>query len=301
MNLMADETGLNFEALSLDDTRAVELPALERYTARDGRALGYRHYPSNSSIALVLVHGSGTESRYLAPLARSIASSDVATVYTPDLRGHGPAPHRRGDVDYIEQPGDDLVDLVAHIRARRDSIERVVLGGHSSGAGLVVRLAERQDMPPVDGVLLLSPYLGHDAPTTRRNSGGWARPNLFKILPLALINRLGVTAFNSARVLDFAMPATYRDGSETLSYSFRMMAGLSPTDFKAGLKAMKAPLLLLAGSDDEALFADRFEAVVRPLSPHMTLRIVEGVSHLGIVRDEEAARAARQWLTSLAP
>ncbi|MCM2972604.1 alpha/beta hydrolase [Larsenimonas suaedae] len=301
MTLMADDTGLNFEALSRDRVSASELPDLEHYKARDGRSLGYRYYPSASRTVLVLVHGSGTESRYLAPFARSIASSGRAAVYTPDLRGHGPAPYRRGDVDYIEQPGDDLLDLIAHIRAREERIERVVLGGHSSGAGLVVRLAERQDTTPVDGYLLLAPYLGHDAPTTRKHSGGWARPNLFKILPLVVLNRFGITAFNSARVLEFTMPAAYRDGSETLSYSFRMMAGLNPTDFKAGLKAMTVPLLLLVGSNDEALFADRFEGVIRPLSPNMTLGIVEGASHLGIVSDVDAARATRQWLLRLAP
>lgn len=146
---------------------------------------------------------------------------------------------------------------------------------------------------------MLAPYLGHDAPTVRDNSGGWADPNLFKIIPISILNGLGITLFNGAQVLQFDLPPEYRDGSETLSYSYRLMTGFSPSDLRTNLGVVKVPLLLVAGSEDEALVAAEFEPTVKPLVPHAVIKAVEGASHLGLVVDEEAIEIARKWFQQL--
>ncbi|MBT6341591.1 MAG: hypothetical protein HOJ48_20100 [Desulfobacula sp.] len=46
----------------------------------------------------MLLHGSGWHSRYFLPLAEFISSAGLAHLYSPDLRGHGRSPERRGDV-----------------------------------------------------------------------------------------------------------------------------------------------------------------------------------------------------------
>jgi non-heme chloroperoxidase len=95
-----------------------DLPALSRYTARDGTQLAYRAYPSGGEQVAVLIHGTGTESSVMNALAMTLHAAG-ATVYAPDLRGHGSS-GRRGDIDYIGQLDDDLdddlADLVATIR-----------------------------------------------------------------------------------------------------------------------------------------------------------------------------------------
>lgn len=299
MSAGADTKGLDFEALLPKLQLVSEIPPLEPFEARDGTPLWYRHYSSDSDRALILLHGSATDSKYLSSFARAIAESGAAAVYTPDIRGHGPSPARRGDIDYIGQLEDDLVDLIAHVRAADEGLEQVVIGGHSSGGGLAVRFAGEAHSDLAAAYLLLAPYLGHDAPTVRDNSGGWADPNLFKIIPISILNGLGVTLFNDANVLQFDMPPAYRDGSETLAYSYRLMTGFSPSDYRAGLGRVKAPLLLVAGSEDEALVAAEFEPTVRPLVPSADIRLVEGVSHLGLVLDEEAIAVVRKWLQTL--
>jgi len=45
------------------------LPTLQRFSARDGAALSYRHYPAPSNNILILLHGSGWHSQYFLPLA----------------------------------------------------------------------------------------------------------------------------------------------------------------------------------------------------------------------------------------
>lgn len=131
---------LDLSALMAADPAA--LPPLESYTSRNGTQLAFRLYPSQAETdtVLVLLHGSGWHSMQFAALARAISGRGLAHVVTPDLRGHGVAPARRGDVDYIGQLEDDLADLVGLLRVRFPAA-RVVVGGHSSGGGLAVRFA----------------------------------------------------------------------------------------------------------------------------------------------------------------
>lgn len=292
----ADTMSLNFSALTPALRSTAILPSLEPFEARDGTRLWYRHYQSESDTALILLHGSAADSRYLASLARNLAESGVASVYTPDVRGHGPSPERRGDIDYIEQLEDDLADLIRHIRATRDGLANVVVGGHSSGGGLALRFAGGKHGSLAAAYLLLAPYLGHDAPTVRENSGGWADPSLVRIIPITILNKLGITRFNDTHVLSFNLPPEQRDGSETLSYSYRLMTGFSPSDFRTDLAAVKVPLLLVVGSEDEAFLASEFEPTVRPLVPDADITRVEGASHLGLVVDEKAIQKVRNWL-----
>lgn len=51
-------------------------------------------------------------------MARRITSETGLTVITPDMRGHGPSPVRRGDVDDAEQQQRDIADLIFTLRER---------------------------------------------------------------------------------------------------------------------------------------------------------------------------------------
>ncbi|MFI0472671.1 alpha/beta hydrolase [Halomonas sp. HMF6819] len=299
MSTGADTAGLDFRTLFSKLPPTSEIPLRDAFEARDETRLWYRHYPSESDTALILVHGSGTDSKYLSFFAQTLAESGIATVYTPDMRGHGLSPVKRGDIDYIEQLEDDLADFISHVRTVNDRLETVVVGGHSSGGGLAVRFAGGNHGDLASAYLLLAPYLGHDAPTVRENAGGWAAPNLSRIIPISMLNGLGITLFNGVHVLQFDLPSDYRDGSETLSYSYRLMTGFGTSDFRTDLGAVEVPLLLVAGSEDEALVASEFEGTVKPLVPQAIVETVNGASHLGLVVDEEAIDIVRRWVRRL--
>jgi pimeloyl-ACP methyl ester carboxylesterase len=89
---------------------------IQSFQARSGSTLFYRSYGEQSALDLILMHGSGADSAYLSSLATWISSSGIARVWTPDVRGHGASPVRRGDIDYIGQLEDDLADLSSLIR-----------------------------------------------------------------------------------------------------------------------------------------------------------------------------------------
>lgn len=282
---------LAFEELIFDYKA---LPPLKTFAARDGKQLAYRYYPAQSKKVLILLHGSGWHSQYFLPLAGFISSTNLAKVYTPDLRGHGRTPERRGDIDYIDQLVDDLADLVAFVR-RENADSVLILGGHSSGGGLVLRFAESKTGQQADAYLLLSPWLKYNAPTIRPNGGGWALPYTRRIIGLAMLNNVGIRWFNHLKVIDFDMPKEVRDGAETLSYSYRLNTGYAPRDYKKSLRAITQPLFVVAGTSDEIFFADKFEPVISQFAK-VKVRLVAGLTHIGVVVDPAVQRVIKEWL-----
>jgi len=222
----------------------------------------------------------------------------VANVYAPDLRGHGPSPKRRGDIDYIGQLEDDLADLIAHIKKSAPKDARIMVGGHSSGGGLALRFAGGPHGDLAQGVVLLAPYLGHDAPMVKRSAGGWVDASILKIVGISMLDGLGIRRFNGSRVLRFNLPEKYRNGYETLEYSFRLMRGMHPESYKASLRATRAPLLILVPSEDEAFHAERFKAGVVPYKPDTSLIFVKGGSHLGILTSQSTMAETARWIES---
>jgi alpha-beta hydrolase superfamily lysophospholipase len=159
--------------------RAVDrssMPDLERFSARDGTNLAYRHYPARgpaSDKIAILVHGSSGSSLAVHALAEALAARGVET-YAPDIRGHGGS-GTRGDIGYLGQLENDLEDLVAVVRKTAPS-QPLTLLGHSAGGGFALRVASSPIQNLFARTVLLAPYLGYDAPTNRPGSGGWASP-----------------------------------------------------------------------------------------------------------------------------
>jgi len=287
-----------------------DLPARKTFTARDGTRLGYRIYESarpgdraSPMRLIILVHGSAWHGMQFHPMARHLAARGLGTVVAPDMRGHGPAPKRRGDVDRIGQLEDDMADLIAHLTKGRGK-PQIVLGGHSSGGGFVVRFAGGPYGRVPDAFILLAPFLKHDAPTTRKNASGWARPATRRIIGLAMLNMVGIKALNHLPAIGFAMPDAILKGpyghTATTLYTFRMMAAFAPRpDYEADLRAIEKPLLVVAGSKDEAFRAERFEPVISQHTTTGTYRILPGVNHLGVVSGPEVLPVLTRWLKSL--
>ncbi len=287
----SDEGGLNFNELFFDYK---DLPQLKTFTARDGKELAYRHYPAQSEKVLILVHGSGYHSQYLLPLAEFISSEGLAQVYTPDLRGHGYKPERRGDVDYIGQLVDDLADIITRIRMDTSGA-KLIVGGHSSGGGLAIRFAGSQYGQQAAGYLLLSPFLKYNAPTIRPNSGGWAYAYTGRIAGLTMLNNLGIHWFDHLVAIVFSMPEEARDGTETLSYSHRLNTGLAPRNYKKDLRSITQPILVAAGTNDEAFIADQFEPVISQYTT-VQVELLPGLSHLGVIVSPDIRPVIKDWL-----
>ncbi len=290
-----NENKLSFDELDIDYT---ELPALDTYVCRDGVALNYRYYPAQTNKVLILLHGSGWHSQYFMPMASELSSEDLAHVYTPDLRGHGVNPIKRGDISYTNQLEDDLSDFIQIIKEKHPKA-KLVIGGHSSGGGFAVRFAGSKYGEMADAYMLLSPYLKYNAPTMRVNSGGWASTHMPRIIGLTMLNKVGISGFDYLPVIDFNMPEAYQNGTETLTYSHRLNTGFAPRDYKKDLYAMKQKLFVIAGTSDESFVAKAFLPEISTYKKDVEGMLLEDVTHMGVVVGKEARPYIKKWMMEL--
>lgn len=286
--------GLDFTGV-LSAERAT-VPAPEMFAMRDGTELPLRRYgaPGRGPL-LVMVHGSGWHGMQFDGLARALA--DRAEIAVPDPRGHGADPVRRGDVDYIGQMEDDLADLITTLRQPG---QEVILLGHSSGGGLVTRMAGGAHGGLIDRAVLLAPFLHHRAPTLRANSGGWTRVLVRRIIGLSMLNQVGITALNHLTAVQFAMPREVLDGplgdTATTAYSYRLNTGYAPrSDYQADIAALPE-FLLIAGRADEAFVAEAYQPLMAGITDKGRYLLVDGVGHLDIVDAPETRDAIREVL-----
>ncbi|MGB7317856.1 MAG: alpha/beta fold hydrolase [Planktotalea sp.] len=276
------EAGLDFE--STIARGFAEIPEQNSVKMKDGWDMPVRRYGSKAADKplLILVHGSGWVGLQFNSIASALA--DDAYVVVPDLRGHGAAPERRGDVDYINQMEDDLAEL---IDAEHMQGQQVVLAGHSSGGGLVVRFAGGAHGTMMDQAILLAPFLKYNAPTTRQNSGGWAHTMTRRIIGLSMLNTFKITALNYLPIIQFNMPEAARQGKyghlATLRYSYRLNTGFAPRmDYLKDIAALP-DFTLIAGTQDEAFFADKYQEVMSAVTDKGSYHLIEGETHLSVI------------------
>jgi len=227
------------------------------------------------------------------PLAMSLSAADAAQVYTPDLRGHGLNPARRGDVDYIGQYEDDIADLIAFIR-KENPKAKIIIGGHSSGGGLAIRFGGGKYGHLASAYLLLAPYLHFMAPTFRFDVD-WATPDVKRLLALMALNALGIRRFNHLPVVSLSVPMEARDGAETITYSYSLYTAYSPRNYQHDLAKMKQSMLVVAGANDESFIAEKYETVFARY-PNAQVKLIADATHMGLVMKPELAQMTVAWL-----
>jgi pimeloyl-ACP methyl ester carboxylesterase len=261
------------------------MPEKSFFTARDGRQLCYRAYPGDPARVAILVHGSSGTSESMHAVAHAIAATG-ATVHALGLRGHD-GNGRSGDVAYVGQIADDLADFLDTLPKGT----RPALLGFSSGGGFVLRIAGSPLGARFSRFILVSPQLPPGAPTFRPNAGGWASVALPRIVALEMLHRAGIGAFAHLPVIEFAVAPQMLDRL-TPRYSYRMLKSFGPSDDYLGdLKRAPAPVVLLAGAEDEMFYADKYAPLLKPARPDLTVTILPGLSHMEMTTKPQALDA----------
>jgi pimeloyl-ACP methyl ester carboxylesterase len=271
-----------------------DLPALSRYTARDGTRLAYRAYPGEGEQVAVLVHGTGTESSVMNAAAKALQAAG-ATVYAPDLRGHGSS-GRRGDIDYIGQLDDDLADLIATVRPEHAKATMTLIG-FSGGGAFTIRFAGGSYGNLFDRYIVIDPAIVYPSPLARPNAGGWATPYLPRIVGLIVLNKIGIHWFDGLDAIVFAIPP----GSQNLTgvYSFRLAMNLGSSEYFGALQRTRKPMALIAGGDDDQFYADRYAPLLQPAKPDLTVELVPGLDHVDMLMKPPALAALRRTFDAM--
>jgi alpha-beta hydrolase superfamily lysophospholipase len=234
----------------------------------------------------VVIHGSsGSSGGTIHALSQGLAAHGVET-FAVDMRGHGTS-GTRGDIGYVGQLEDDLADFVAVLRKAVPSAP-LTLVGHSSGGGFGLRVAGSPIQNLFERFVLLAPYFGYDAPSTRPSSGGWARADIPRIVGLLALRAIGVNCCEALPVLSLAVPP---NSEKTLvsTYTDRLMRNFAVRDdFRRDLAAATKPLTIISGADDELMFSDKYAEAVRGAKVAVDVKVLDGINHMGIVAAPKA-------------
>lgn len=286
--------GLAFDRL-LEKGAAQPLEQVSFDAGDTGLSYGHVPAPSPDAPLILMVHGSGWYGGQFDRLAANLG--DLAEVRTLTLRGHGADPERRGDVDYTGQMEDDIAVALADVEPGR----RVVVLGHSSGGGLVVRLAGGANGGLIDHAILLAPFLQYDAATTRPNSGGWAHVMTRRIIGLSMLNNVGLHVLDHLKVIQFSMPKAVLDGPmgqyATTAYSWRLNQGFAPRRKYLEDIAALPSFDLIVGAEDESMVAQAYEPLMSAVNDKGRYHVVDGVGHLDVVDDAATLAVIRAALS----
>ena len=133
--------------------------------------------------------------------------------------------------------------------------------------------------------MLLAPYLGYDAPSSRSDDGHWASPDIPRFLALSLLRQLGLLWAESLPTIAFAVPPN-SVRLQTASYSYRLMLNFGPgRDFRQNLAAATRPIAIFAGAADEIMLSGKYQEAV---GNRAAVRIIDGIDHMGIVANPAA-------------
>jgi pimeloyl-ACP methyl ester carboxylesterase len=267
------------------------VPKVQRFIARDDTSLAWYGYQPVPSIAtapvrrVVVVHGSSAHGQSMHVLAQALAAQGYA-VAALDMRGHGDS-GVRGQATYIGQLEDDIEDFLRAVP--HDGPQTLM--GFSAGGGFALRFAGSARQELFDRYVLLSPFVHHDAPTSRPDTGGWASVGLPRIIALTVLNRIGITQWNHLPVLRFALNDVARS-LLTPSYSFTVATNFRPhNDYQNDIRNARGTVCIVAGQEDELFFADRFAELFVQAGKLVPVTLVPGVNHIGLTLDAVAVRA----------
>jgi alpha-beta hydrolase superfamily lysophospholipase len=291
------------ESFSLEELRKaekVQLAGLESLTASDGVTLTYRRYkPAVPRAVVLFYHGggaySGADYQYIG---QGLQSKFGLLVCTPDIRGHGASGGPRGDTPNPKQVWSDITAFIKQLRAEYPQLPLFV-GGHSSGAGLMLNYASQPDREPVDGYVFLSPQLGPQA--------GADRPQLEA--PFVKVDGAAFAAYamsgGAQHGHDYAVHFNYpaellaADPGFVAAITVGMSAALIPSAPDKQFAALDRPFGLWIGEEDELFVPEKvlaFADLATRVRTESEAKSIPHEKHLSILL--HAHETIGPWITS---
>jgi pimeloyl-ACP methyl ester carboxylesterase len=120
-----------------------------------------------------------------------------------------------------------------------------------------------------------------------------------RIIAIAVLNGFGMHAFDDLPVVRFAVDEKDRSFL-TPQYSFALEQNFRPErDYQANIRAVRQPLRVLAGQNDEVFYADKFASVFKTAGKDVPVTLLPGIGHISLTLDQAALQAAISAVESM--
>ena len=280
-NISQDRKGDSFSFEELLNAPEVEIPPLQYLQANDNTKLAYRAYvPETIDAVLIFYHGGGAYSEVgYQHIGDGLSSRFNILLVTPDIRGHGDSEGEMGDTPNVEQVFEDISLMIKHMKDRYPQ-KPFFLGGHSSGAGLVLNYSSYKKKIETNGYLFLSPLLGYRSNTERKNN-----PNPFATVKTNLFvqNAMSGTEGNTPAVFFNYSEEILQRTKNITSITVNMSNALTPFAPIKQIKEIAIPTAVWIGEKEELIDVNKVVSLFRNHSPETYTKIIKEEKHLSIL------------------
>lgn len=264
----------------------------------DGLMLrGWHWTRPNPRGLLIICHGFGEHGGCYRHVAEALGPALEIDVITPDLRGHGRSPGRRGVVERYEDLVSDLHAALLWARHARPGLPSFILG-HSNGGLVTLRLALVPDFAlDLNGLIVSNPSLKLATRVPR-----------LKVLAGQVLRRFAPTVTLGAQLNAAILtsdPAMQREHETDPLRHSRINAPLYFGMVEEGelvskrSQEIELPLLMILGGLDEVIDPEQSRLVFDRIgSPDKTLRVFPEMLHepLNELGREQVFAEITTWL-----
>jgi alpha-beta hydrolase superfamily lysophospholipase len=280
--------GDSFSFDEIQGTNRGAIPSPLFINASDGIKLAYYEMKVNNPVAsLIFIHGGGAYSGAgYQFFANGLNDKYRVSVYLLDLRGHGNSEGPRGDAPSARQVFDDIQQIYNIVKNDNPGIP-LYLGGHSSGAGLILNYLTQYKNEATKGYIFISPEFGYKSKTAREDIGiPFAKVKIWMFVLNAISS--GRLFGNSRAVfLNYTDSILKKHPLMINSYTCNMALALTPNDPQKQFTDIDKPFGLFIGANDELInpkkvieYSELANVKVRGLA---TSKILENEKHLSIL------------------
>lgn len=257
----------------------------------DGYNLAYyASVPESPQAIVIFYHGAGFYGSSLYQyFATQLADNHNIGCYLFDIRGHGNSQGNRGDAPSVKQVWDDITTAVAHVKALHPNVPLYV-GGHSSGAGMLLNYSNYYNNPAIQGYLFVTPYLGRNGAVFKEHTDpatSFIKSVRAWVFMLNCIT--GGYCFAHTPAVFFNYPASLLAGDPKIvaNYTPTMTAATSPENPQELFETINRPFGLFIAADDEQFIAEKMadykKYVPANILKQSTVEIIPGTKHLDIL------------------
>ncbi len=261
---------------------STENSVIGKVIATDNVELSFRLYLSEQAkSSIIFYHGGGSSNLSYTKMAEQLRDNSKVNVYLLDIRGHGLSGGERGYAPSKEQIWKDISSAIDYVKIQHPDIP-LYLGGHSSGAGLVLNYSAWKLHKQVNQYIMIAPEFGYKiAPQQEK----FAKANRF----MFMMNTLsGGVLYKKTLAVTFNYSQEQLKDRRVQGYNVNMSRAVIPSDPVNYLLRIDKVTHIFLAEGDEVINNTKLTSVLSTVcqkNSNVKFDIIEKAKHIMILKN----------------